>query len=59
VAYIHLNPLRAGMVKELDELRWYRWYGHSVVIGQRESDFLAKFVARQTQMDYHDLGPFG
>ena len=42
VAYIHLNPLRAGVVKDLDELRRYRWCGHSVVMGQRESDFLAK-----------------
>ena len=33
VRYIHLNPLRAGMVKTLDELDHYRWSGHSVLLG--------------------------
>ena len=42
VAYIHLNPLRAGVVKDLDELRRYRWGGHSVIMKQWEAGFLAK-----------------
>jgi putative transposase len=42
VAYIHLNPLSAGVVKDLDELRGYRWCGHSVIMNQREAGFLAK-----------------
>lgn len=29
--YIHLNPLRAGMVKNLEELKSYRWCGHSAI----------------------------
>ena len=32
--YIHLNPLRAGVVKSLEELNGYRWAGHSVIMGQ-------------------------
>jgi len=28
VRYIHLNPLRAGAVKNLEELAEYRWCGH-------------------------------
>lgn len=40
VAYIHLNPLRAGVVKGLDELRGYRWCGHSVIMNQRKAGFL-------------------
>lgn len=34
--YIHLNPLRAGMVGDLEELRHYRWAGHSVIMGRVE-----------------------
>jgi len=31
--YIHLNPLRAGIVKSLKELKGYQWCGHSAIIG--------------------------
>ncbi len=34
--YIHLNPLRARMVKDLRELRGYPWAGHSAIIGKQE-----------------------
>ena len=34
--YIHLNPLRAGRVGDLDELSNYRWAGHSVIMGRVE-----------------------
>jgi hypothetical protein len=34
--YIHLNPLRAGMVGDLEELSNYRWAGHSVIMGRVE-----------------------
>jgi REP element-mobilizing transposase RayT len=43
--YIHLNPLRAGMVKNLEELDHYRWGGHAVLLGNhrlpgQETDFI-------------------
>jgi putative transposase len=28
--YIHLNPLRAGIVKNLEGLEGYQWIGHSI-----------------------------
>ena len=31
--YIHLNPLRAGIVKDVKGLRRYEWCGHSVIMG--------------------------
>lgn len=34
VRYIHLNPLRAGLVKDLTTLDRYAWSGHSVVMGK-------------------------
>jgi putative transposase len=33
VRYIHLNPLRAGMVYDLDKLDRYPWSGHAVLLG--------------------------
>jgi REP element-mobilizing transposase RayT len=31
--YIHLNPLRAGLVDSLEELNSYPWSGHSALMG--------------------------
>lgn len=36
IRYIHLNPMRAGMVKTLDDLDRYPWSGHSAVMGKNE-----------------------
>jgi putative transposase len=34
VRYIHLNPLRAGIIKDLPSLDNYPWSGHKAVIGK-------------------------
>jgi hypothetical protein len=34
VRYIHLNPLRARLVKSVRELAFYPWCGHSVLLGR-------------------------
>ena len=34
VRYIHLNPLRAGVVKDLDELERAAIAGHGVIMGE-------------------------
>ncbi|MBW1965198.1 MAG: transposase [Deltaproteobacteria bacterium] len=34
VRYLHLNPLRAGVVKDLNELDRYPYTGHSVLVGR-------------------------
>jgi putative transposase len=34
VRYIHLNPLRAGLVEDIDALDHYAWSGHSVMMGK-------------------------
>jgi hypothetical protein len=34
VRYIHLNPLRAGVVHDLEELNRSRWSGHSALMGK-------------------------
>jgi len=35
--YIHLNPLRAKLVKDLKELDKYLWTGHSALLGKRKN----------------------
>ncbi len=39
VRYIHLNPLRAGLVKDLKELDRHRWSGHTVIMGVNKNDW--------------------
>ncbi|MBI4571876.1 MAG: transposase [candidate division NC10 bacterium] len=52
VRYLHLNPLRAGLVKDLRALDCYPWSGHSALVGQTSrpwqavSEVLAHFSAR-------------
>jgi len=36
VRYIHLNPARAGMAKDMDELDRYPWSGHAALLGRRQ-----------------------
>lgn len=37
--YIHLNPLRAGVVRDLRQLSRYRWAGHSAILGTVKRDW--------------------
>jgi len=51
VRYIHLNPLRAGVVRDLAALGRYPWSGHSAILGhvdrpwQASADVLGRFGA--------------
>ena len=51
--YIHLNPLRAGIVRSVKELERYPWSGHSVIVGivkrewQDREEILKYFGKRQ------------
>jgi hypothetical protein len=36
VRYIHLNAIRAGLVKDMEGLDRYRWSGHSVLMGAEQ-----------------------
>lgn len=42
VRYIHLNPLRAGLVKDLRGLRSYRYGGHSALVGRYRNEWQDK-----------------
>ncbi|NQT55711.1 MAG: transposase [Desulfobacteraceae bacterium] len=39
VRYIHLNPLRAGIVPNLVKLNGYRYCGHSALMGRRKYEW--------------------
>jgi REP element-mobilizing transposase RayT len=39
VRYIHLNPLRAGLVKDLRELGAYEYSGHAVLMGKSKREW--------------------
>ena len=67
VRYIHLNPLRAGIVKELKELDKYPYCGHSVLMGKnkhdwQDVDYILKFydskylTARRRYREYVEKG---
>ncbi len=48
VRYIHLNPLRASVVKSMEELDHYPWSGHGVLVGKSQSDWQeTEYVLRQ------------
>ena len=39
VRYIHLNPLRAGIVPDFESLCTYPWSGHAVLVGNRPCEW--------------------
>jgi len=40
VRYIHLNPIRAGIVKTMEELDHYPWSGHRGIIGKAKCPWM-------------------
>jgi REP element-mobilizing transposase RayT len=36
VQYIHINPIRAGLVRDMDALERYPWCGHAAVMGTKK-----------------------
>jgi REP element-mobilizing transposase RayT len=67
VRYIHLNPLRARIVKKLEELDKYPYCGHSVVMGKmkrewQDTDYILRFynskclTARRRYREYVKKG---
>ena len=41
IRYVHLNPLRAGICKNIEELDIYSWCGHRILLGNSENRFQA------------------
>ncbi|MEC4685666.1 MAG: transposase [Nitrospirota bacterium] len=53
IRYIHLNPIRSGIVKDIEALNSYPWSGHSAVMGKSKCKWmdteyvLAQFGTRE------------
>jgi putative transposase len=53
VCYIHLNPIRAGLVDNLEELDKYSYFGHSALIGRekrqwKDLDYVLSYFGKRT-----------
>jgi len=52
VRYIHLNPVRAGIVTDIGSLDGYRWSGHAVLLGRHPGSFMdTRYVLQQFSND--------
>ncbi|HDZ88683.1 MAG TPA: hypothetical protein ENH38_08720 [Nitrospirae bacterium] len=40
IRYIHLNPIRAGIVRDVETLNTYPWSGHSAVMGKSKCQWM-------------------
>lgn len=48
IRYIHLNPIRARIVKTMETLDSYPWSGHSVIMGKNKREWTdAEYVLTQ------------
>jgi len=51
VRYIHLNPVRAGMIQSIDELNRYKFCGHSALMGKvkrewQDTDYVLTYFGK-------------
>ncbi len=63
VRYIHLNPVRAGMVKDLKGLRNYPYTGHSVVMnkikrGWQETGYVLSYFGQSIAVGRRNYSSF-
>lgn len=42
IRYIHLNPFRAGLVKDIRELNLFPWCGHSILVSKQSASWQDK-----------------
>jgi len=54
IRYIHLNPLRARLVRNLKELDKYPWSGHSAILGHRKNPLLPKQLDEPNRVNRAD-----
>ena len=63
VRYIHLNPIRVGLTKDLRQLRSYRYSGHAVLMGTlrydwQDKDYVLRFFGttdREARKGYYSF----
>ena len=55
VRYIHLNPLRANIVKDYSSLGRYKYCGHCVILGNKrndwqDTDYVLRYFSKRTKV---------
>jgi REP element-mobilizing transposase RayT len=55
IRYIHLNPLRAGVIKDLKELDKYPWSGHSAILDRRKNPLIPNAKNRKNPRNLRNL----
>ena len=50
IRYIHLNPIRAGLVKDLRELDKYPWACHNAILGKRKNPLTPDYMRHQKSL---------
>jgi len=54
IRYIHLNPLRAGLVNDLKQLDKYPWSGHSAILGRSKNPLIPNQDNKHNKPDKPD-----
>ena len=50
IRYIHLNPLRAKFVQDLNELDKYPWSGHSAILGRCKNPLVPEVSDQESEI---------
>jgi len=59
IRYIHLNPLRAKLVQDINELDKYPWAGHSAILGQCKSPLIPEVSSQKSEVGEQAPSPSG
>jgi putative transposase len=59
IRYIHLNPLRAKLVQDLNELDKYPWSGHSAILGYCKNPLLPEIGDQKAEVSKQAPSPSG
>jgi putative transposase len=50
IRYIHLNPLRAKLVQDINELDKYPWTGHSAILGHCKNPLIPEVSSQKSEV---------
>jgi putative transposase len=57
IRYIHLNPLRAKLIQDLNELDKYPWTGHSAILGHCKNPLLPEIGDQKAEVSKQAPSP--
>ena len=57
IRYIHLNPLRAKLIQDLNELEKYPWAGHSTILGNCKNPLILVVTDEKAEVSKQATSP--